>query len=136
MRPCFLVVEPEHAANISVRKLVIESAKCNVITAYSVEEAVTALQRFPNVDGIVLDAQMDGQPCKELIGRFRATNDKVPIVTVSPNGEFPCGAEEYHVSGYDPRQLLDALDKICPDEMRKIVKHDEDLGRSNQAGDA
>ena len=40
VRPCFIVVDPEHSDSISTRKLVIESAKLNVITAYSAAEAL------------------------------------------------------------------------------------------------
>jgi hypothetical protein len=35
IRPCFLVVDQEHSGSISTRKLVIETAKFNVLTAYS-----------------------------------------------------------------------------------------------------
>jgi len=136
MRPCFLVVESEHAATISVRKLVIESAKFNVITAYSLEEALASLQRFPNLDGIVLDSQLKGPPCRETIGQLRTANAKIPIVTISPSGDDPCGDEQYHVSNFDPRQLLDALETICPREMRQIEKHDEEISRRPPATDA
>ena len=35
IRPCYLVVDREFASSISTRKLFIEAAKLNVITAYS-----------------------------------------------------------------------------------------------------
>ena len=35
IRPCFLIVDQEYAGSISTRKLVIETAKLNVLTAYS-----------------------------------------------------------------------------------------------------
>ena len=40
IRPCYLVVDREFSANISTRKLIIETAKFNVITAYSGVEAL------------------------------------------------------------------------------------------------
>src|SRR6185312_12980336 len=55
IRPCFLVVDREFSANISTRKLIIETAKFNVITAYSGAEALETVQRFPAIDGVVLD---------------------------------------------------------------------------------
>lgn len=63
-RPCFLVVDREHSGSISTRKLVIETAKFNVITAYSSDEAIDTLRRFPAVSGIVLDAGMKDMPWK------------------------------------------------------------------------
>ncbi len=47
VRPCFLVIDHEHAGTISTRKLVIESAKLNVLTAFSGEEALAMLKKFP-----------------------------------------------------------------------------------------
>jgi CheY-like chemotaxis protein len=136
MRPCFLVVESEYAASISVRKLVIESAKFNVITAYSMDEAVSTLKRFPNLDGIVLDSQMNGPPCIDVMRQLRSINAKIPIVTISPGGQSPCGDEQHHVSNFDPRQLLDALETICPMEMRQITRHDEEMSRRSPASEA
>ena len=71
MRPCFLVVDNEYPGSISTRKLVIESAKLNVITAYSAEEAIETLNRFPNVDGVVMDTQLQGRPCSEVVQLLR-----------------------------------------------------------------
>ena len=49
IRPCFLVIDHEFPDSISTRKLVLETAKYNVITAYSGNEAVETLKLFPNV---------------------------------------------------------------------------------------
>lgn len=94
----------------------------NVITAYSAQEAVQILSRFPNVDGIVLDTQVWGMPCRDLIHRLRAMHPPLPIVTVSPSGHDPCGGEDYHVSSYDPQDLLDQLQNICSKETRKAAE--------------
>jgi CheY-like chemotaxis protein len=112
MRPCFLVVDNEYPGSISTRKLVIESAKLNVITAYSAEEAIETLNRFPNVDGVVMDTQLQGRPCSEVVQLLR-TARAVPIITVSPSGQEPCGGEQYHVSNFDPKHLLETLQEIC-----------------------
>ena len=48
-RPCFLVVDREFAGSISSRKLLIETAKFNVITAYSGSEAIELFDRFPGM---------------------------------------------------------------------------------------
>ena len=95
MRPCFLVVDNEYPGSISTRKLVLESAKLNVITAYSPEEALNTLSRFPNVDGIVIDTQLQGRSCAEIVAHIRSEHAGIPIVTVSPGGQDPCGASNF-----------------------------------------
>jgi CheY-like chemotaxis protein len=114
MRPCFLVVHNEYPGSISTRKLLLESARLNVITAYSADEAMQTLSRFPNIDGVVLDTQMRGRPCAEIVEQIRRTHATLPIVTVSPRGQDPCGGEQFHVSNFEPGQLLDALQQIRP----------------------
>src|SRR5581483_1979038 len=107
--------------SISTRKLVIETALLNVLTAYSAEEAVQMLNRFPKVDGIVLDTEVYGLSCTQLIERLRTIRDDVPIITVSPSGYEPCGGEQYHVSSYDPRELLDQIQQICSKEVERAT---------------
>ncbi len=128
VRPCFLVIDKQHPGSISTRKLVIETALLNVITAYSADEAVSTLARFPNVDGIVLDTQVSGMTCQDLIRQLRALRSEIPIISVSPSGNDPCGAEDFHVSSYDPQDLLEQLNRICPKETRKAAE-ESDLPR-------
>ena len=116
IRPCFLVVDKQYPGNISTRKLVIETAQLNVITAYSADEALQTLSRFPAVDGVVLDTEVRGGNCLDLIRQLRSIRSDIPIVTVSPSGHEACGEEQAHVSGYDPQQLLSQLRNICPRE--------------------
>ncbi len=116
MRPCFLVLDQEYPGSISTRKLVIETAKLNVITAYSPDEALETLTRFPNVNGVVVDTELGRRKCENFIDEMLALRADIPIVTVSPGGNNPCGKEQYHVSNFDPRRLLDVLQDICKDD--------------------
>jgi len=109
---------------------VLESGKFNVITAYSAQEAIQTLDRFPKVDGVVLDSRIQGQPCEEVLRQLRKTRANIPIVTVSPGGLDPCGGEQYHISNSDPKQLLEALQKLCPEETRQLIEHEEDISPS------
>jgi len=127
MRPCFLVIDNEYPGSISTRKLLLESEKFNVITAYSPLEAIQTLDRFPNVNGVVLDSQIQGKSCGEVVGQLRRKHANIPVVTVSPGGQDPCGGEQLHVSNYDPKQLLDALQRLCPGETQQLLKHEEDI---------
>lgn len=122
IRPCFLVIDKQYPGSISSRKLVIETAMLNVLTAYSGEEAVAMLARFPAVDGAVLDTEVRGMTCRQLIDRLRAVRADLPIITVSPSGHDPCGKKDFHVSSYDPQDLLEQLNHICPKEIRKAAE--------------
>jgi CheY-like chemotaxis protein len=133
-RPCFLVVDREYPCSISARKLVLESAKLNVITAYSPDEAIDTLERFPNVDGIVLDTEMHSRTCRELMDQLRTKRADIPIITVSPSGHNPCGDEWFHVSSFDPEKLLAALAKLIPNETKQIIKEEEDCSEKKMSG--
>ena len=89
LRPCFLVVDREFAGSISTRKLVIETAKFNVITAYDYEEGLATLERFPNVDGVVITADRTGDPEAFL----KLVRDRYPSVKRVLTGESPEGGE-------------------------------------------
>jgi CheY-like chemotaxis protein len=128
IRPCFLVVDKQYPGSISARKLVIETAMLNVLTAYSAEEAVEMLERFPNVDGVVMDTEVRGMPCPELIRRLRGIRPEIPVISVSPSGHEPCGGEQFHVSSYDPQDLLEQLQVLCPKETREKAQESETTG--------
>lgn len=53
-RPTILIAEEEPGAALSTRKLVLETAKFNVLTAHSTREAITVFQKFPNVSAVVV----------------------------------------------------------------------------------
>lgn len=97
----------------------------NVLTAYSAQEAIETLSRFSKVDGVVLDSEVEGLPCKKLIEELRKQRSDIPVITVSPSGHARCGNENYHVSSYDPHDLLDQLDKICPKQNRRAMEESD-----------
>jgi CheY-like chemotaxis protein len=125
IRPCFLVIDNQYPGSISARKLVIETAQLNVITAYSAQEALGTFSRFPSVNGIVLDTEVQGIPCQQLIKQLRTIRGDVPIITVSPTGHDRCDGEEYHVSSYDPQALLEQLKHICAPAERQAIRENE-----------
>jgi CheY-like chemotaxis protein len=125
IRPCFLVIDKQYPGSISARKLVIETAMLNVITAYSAEEGIEMLRRFPAVDGVVIDTEVRGMTCPELIDHLRAIRPEIPVISVSPSGHDPCGGEQFHVSSYDPQDLLDQLQVLCPKEIRRKAQESE-----------
>ena len=126
-RPCFLVIDQEFPGSISTRKLVLETAKYNVITAYSAQEALSLLKRFPRVDGVVMNATGHDLDCADLIRQYREISPGVKIILTSAKDLFDCGPVDLALDNYDPRRLLDSLAKMFPEANENILAHDDDL---------
>jgi CheY-like chemotaxis protein len=128
-RPCFLVIDREFPGSISTRKLVIETAKFNVLTAYSGKEAFEVFNRFPAVSGVVLDGGLDDIPCGELARQIKAVQPKLPIIVISTPGFDGCPEADYQIESFDPAKLLDILRSLKPEASAEIEKRNEELSR-------
>jgi CheY-like chemotaxis protein len=126
VRPCYLVVDPEHSGSISTRKLVIESAKLNVITAYSGGEAIETVKKFPAVDGMVCNTDIPDMLLLELVDRVKKTNPRMPVIVVGPLNERIDRAD-HHVESFDPKRLLSVLQNLLPEKVEAICEHEEEL---------
>lgn len=126
-RPCFLVIDREHSSSISTRKLVIETAKFNVLTAYSPVEGVEMLRRFPDVDGVVMNADIQEMSCDEVISLLREIVPKMRVVVIGPSGR--CKAASHTVESFEPARLLDVLRDLCPQQANAIESQNEKLNR-------
>jgi response regulator RpfG family c-di-GMP phosphodiesterase len=82
-----LMIEVEQPEGVSARKLVLETAKHNVITAYSGKSGLQLFHRFPNVDAVVIHSRMGDLSCSE-IARSVKTVD--PLQESSGRGELLC----------------------------------------------
>ncbi len=127
IRPCFLVVDQEHSGSISTRKLVIETAKFNVITAYSGAEAIQTLKKFPAVDAVVLDAGVRDRPCREIVQVLKEIQPNLPIVIAGTLGHDQCPAADHYLETFDPNKLLKLLQKLQPEKTALILQMDEKL---------
>ena len=128
LRPCFLVVDREFSSGISSRKLVIETAKFNVITAYSSAEAVETLTAYPAITGAVVDQHMEGIQCADLVSKLKQIKPSLPIIAVGIHGH--CGPADYHVESFNPAKLLDVLQKLLPAETAAIEQTNKALSES------
>lgn len=111
-RLAFLVVEAEPAQGLSTRKLLLESAKHNVLTAYSPEEGVGMFRRFPNIDVVAIDGSFGDAGCKSLAKELKAENDHIRIVAFMPNVGAHCKWADETVCSHDPAGLLKLLEKM------------------------
>jgi DNA-binding NtrC family response regulator len=127
IRPCYLVIDRETSSGISTRKLIIETAKFNVVTAYSSKEAVETLKKFPGLDGVVLDAGMEDMPTEELIAALKNLQPQIKVILVCTPRNVPCEDADYVVESFDPRKLLALLEKLQPEAIAAIERRNEDL---------
>ncbi len=126
-RPCYLVIDREFSGSISTRKLVIETAKFNVLTAYSADEGIATLRRFPRVDGIVMDAEMQGMSCVEMIRAIRQVAPSVAVIVIHRPLSEGCEGADYQLDTFDPRRLLTLLAELRPKETEAMEKQNEAL---------
>jgi CheY-like chemotaxis protein len=130
-RPCYLVVDREYSSNISTRKLVIETAKLNVITAYSGAEAVETLKRFPNIDGIVIDEDVRDIPFKDLIAQFKNVQPTPPVILIRSPMADGSHLADYELESFKPAELLQLLEKLQPEAAKAIEKTNERLAEEH-----
>jgi CheY-like chemotaxis protein len=128
VRPCFLVIDTEFPGSISTRKLVIETAKFNVVTAYSAQEALETLQAFPAVSGVVMNSDGSGMPGEQLIRSLKQLKSSIPVVAIFGPGHNPCPSADYELASFDPQKLLKLLRSLVPAAAKTIEKHEEELG--------
>ncbi len=129
VRPCFLIIDREFPGSISTRKLVIESAKFNVLTAYSGKEALQLFKRFSALDGIVLDGGIEDISADDLTREMKVMQPKIPIIVIAAPGFEGCPGADFQLESFNPAKLLEILRGLKPMESAQIEKRNEDLSR-------
>jgi CheY-like chemotaxis protein len=132
IRPCFLVVDREFSANISTRKLIIETAKFNVITAYSGAEALQTVDRFPALDGIVIDAGLRDMPADDVVNQIKQRYPDLPLIVICAPGANDCPAADHHLNFFDPARLLTLLQSLRPSETAAIQARNQALSQEEE----
>jgi len=130
VRPCFLVIDREYSGSISTRKLVIETAKFNVITAYSAREALETMTAFPRIHGVVLDAGVRDMSCCDLVAGIKALQPQLPVVVISAPGTHECEQADHMLESFEPARLLNLLQSLVPSETAEIEKRNEQLNQT------
>jgi len=127
-RPCFLLVDQDYAGHISTRKLVIETAKFNTITAYDPEEAIATLRRFPKVDGVVVNADTaNSEDCEDILSQLRSIVPGIDIVILTAGGQPRCSHREHYVDSLDPKNLLECLQSLRKEATDEIIRRDAQI---------
>ena len=111
VRLVVLMVEVEQPEGISSRKLILETARHNVLTAYSGEVAVNLLERFPNVDLAIIHTELEGKEFEATVRRLKEVRPDLYIVALTPMDYGKLEGVNAVLTSYDPQKLLEFLAK-------------------------
>ena len=128
IRPCFLVIDREFPGSISTRKLVIETAKFNVLTAYSGQEALEVFTSFPAVSGVVLDGGLDDDLLRQVAAKSNCSAKCSHHRDHHPRLQW-LSLADYQLESFDPAKLLEILRSLKPEASAAIEKRNEELSR-------
>jgi DNA-binding NtrC family response regulator len=104
------MIEVEQPEGVSTRKLVLETARHNVITAYTVQTGIELLCRFPNVDVVVVHTEMEHFSFGKTVRELKSIRKDVPVIGISPHRDRGDVDEaEFMISSHDPQALLRLL---------------------------
>ena len=108
------MAEPEPAEALSVRKLVLETAKFNVLTAHSTREAIDIFQSFPNISALIA-VEADDIDCEVVTTAIKEAASKIPAIALSARAGYRCAAANHHASSHEPEQLLRLVRELLGD---------------------
>jgi|tagenome__1003787_1003787.scaffolds.fasta_scaffold20508435_2 hypothetical protein len=103
-----LMIEAEQPEGLSARKLVVETAKHNVLTAYCKEDGLDLLRRFPNVDAILVHSALLADT-PHILSEIREGAPDVPIILAAPFGNLRSPLVNFVVDSHIPQELLRLL---------------------------
>ena len=104
MRPIVLVVDPPDPETLSTRKLVLESAKFNVLTGDSMNEAYEILEACPVSAAIFHERALGASDPSEIITKLQKKVPDLPVIVLSPCPDGLTGARV--LSSHEPIELM------------------------------
>lgn len=103
------MIEVEQPEGISTRKLVLETARHNVITAYTGEGGAELLRRFPNIDVAVVHTELDTSSFQETVTKLKRIRKGLKVIGISPFDNREPGGADYMLKSHNPQDLLTLL---------------------------
>jgi hypothetical protein len=113
-RPTLLVAEREPLQALSTRKLILETAKFNVITAHSTKESLDLFALFPNISVAVL-AMDQAIDCAQIAKAIKRAPQKIPIIGLSPQMADLCDFADHTISSHEPESLVHLIRSLVGD---------------------
>jgi DNA-binding NtrC family response regulator len=117
-RPTFLVVEIEPGSALSTRKLILETAKFNVITAHSTNEAREFLKLAPELYAAVIVAT-DIRGAEKFVLELKKNRPDLPLICASANRATSLKCCDHFVPSHEPQTLVDLCRELFGDPRNK-----------------
>jgi hypothetical protein len=113
-RPTLLVAEVEPGAALSVRKLVLETGKFNVITAHSCEEALEEFKVAPKLYGaLIVTSELKG--AGSLVTAVKKGRPEVPTIWLAPHNPGRKKGVDHYVPSHEPEALVELCRELLGD---------------------
>lgn len=120
VRPTILVLDVPTEDTLSNRKLVLEIAKFNVLTAFTVQELLATAQKF-DADAFVIDTLLPDPDVKGVGEKLKQQFPRKPVVAVGADGS-EIQADRF-VEVNRPERLCDTLRELVGEP--KIIPSQE-----------
>ena len=114
-RPTFLIAEPEPAHALSARKLVMETAKFNVLTTHSSGETLETLRKFPDVDAIVVHSELPDANATDILARVKQFDPQKPTILLMSGVQRSRRGADHILPSDEPEKLLQLLRELFGD---------------------
>jgi hypothetical protein len=123
VRPTIVVLDAPIANALSNRKLALELAKFNVLTAFTGAEMLATIRRF-DADGFVVDSVLVGfQPC-EICAELKRIAPGKPLIII---GEAEGTGADYVVPSEDAAALVDCAIRVFGAPKVAVVEEEHKL---------
>ena len=95
----------------------VETAKHNVLTAYSGEDGLDLLRRFPEVDvALVHAAILSNSP--NVLSEIKKRVPELPVILACPFGGMTNDDATYIIDSHHPQELLRLLTNVIAPRLR------------------
>ncbi|HWR16331.1 MAG TPA: hypothetical protein VN577_16000 [Terriglobales bacterium] len=102
-----LMIEVEQPEGLSSRKLMVEGAKQNVLTAYSGDEGLELFAKN-DIHVVVIHSKLTNPGAKEVVEKIRQKSRDIPIIGLSPN-DADMGPVTMTISSFEPNKLVEVV---------------------------
>jgi DNA-binding NtrC family response regulator len=82
----------EQPEGLSSRKLIVETAKYNALTAFSAKEGLEIFKEHP-VNAVVLHSSVQGIPCDSMVKQIKKQQPDMPVIILSATGLDQCSRQ-------------------------------------------
>lgn len=113
------MAEPEALENISVRKLVLETAKFNVITAHSAKECLELVKQFPAIDALIIHSDLNDTPCEQVVREIKKANPNMQVIVLATTDGYRCKGVDHSITSHEAEVLLSLLRSKFGDPRRQ-----------------